>query len=178
MMDIRLIGIENFDLITPTNIIGERFLNAAYVRSNFKVSQIEMSSPNVIGIKIDAKKGRPKLQIFGYYRTHMKILDSHQKDLAEALNEMMVGSDSDMTLVGGDFNLDFAKLHKQDYSHRGLSLTLQSWMADQGMVQKIKDPTWRRVIERHKWGLQAKILCNVNILDRFSALLYNSSDMG
>jgi hypothetical protein len=60
MMDIRLIGIENFDLITPTNIIGERFRNAAYVRSDFKVSQIEMSSPNVIGIKIRRANPREK----------------------------------------------------------------------------------------------------------------------
>lgn len=135
--DSGLLEVSGYDLIFP---MVQQIRIAAYVSSSQTYATLEMKNATILGVQL---KG---IKVFGYYRTHKKVHQSLQRDLELVLDELTCHC-NERVIIGGDFNIDNNKIHDQDYHHRGLAVTLQSWIADNGLTQMIEGTTWRRVIK-------------------------------
>jgi hypothetical protein len=144
---IRVVGIDDYEILTPNVIHGNKIRVVAYVREGLKATSIAQVSPNVIGLRIPSSGRSPELKMFGFYRTHQKITESLSNDLKLALEGMTFSDPHSVTLIAGDFNLDFGRFHDVDYHNRGLVSQVQNWMAENGFVQLISEITWRRVVK-------------------------------
>ena len=50
------------------------------------------------------------------------------------------------TIFVGDFNLDYTRVHDDNYSHKNLFLDFEDVLGDFNLIQQVRFATWSRII--------------------------------
>ena len=137
-----LMKIEKYTLFTTDKKQKSRL--CAYVRGDilcqFKIkihSSIEM-------ITLSSKN----IQIVGFYRPFRLVKHSNQMDYIQETTSYLTRklNPALKTIIIGDFNLDFKHVDNSGYAHRRIYDHWISYTDNYGLIQLIKEPTWRRLI--------------------------------
>jgi hypothetical protein len=140
LFDEGCVAIKNFTLHRSSCGQHSKSRLAIYTRTNLQCKVTFSNRAEIALVRND------NISIFALYRPFKTILTS-----VEYINELSAfvrenSAPRDKIIIVGDINLDYLKRNDETYPNYKASCQWQSLIDDLSLIQMIKTPTWKRVI--------------------------------